>query len=273
MGMVASERIFKVLDTEAQISDTGTESAAHLKGAIQFKDLWFAYNEEDWILKGISFHVIPSQTVAFVGATGAGKSSVINLMSRFYEYQKGEILIDGKNVRDYKLTEIRRAIGVVLQDVFLFSDTIMNNISLRNPEITEEQIMEAAKVVGAHDFISQLPGGYDFNVQERGGMLSSGQRQLIAFIRAYVYNPSVLILDEATSSIDTETERLIQNAINILTENRTSIIIAHRLATIQKADNIIVMDHGKTVEQGNHQQLISKGGVYQNLFELQFTKA
>tara|TARA_R110002050_G_scaffold300722_2_gene471899 strand:+ start:42187 stop:43941 length:1755 start_codon:yes stop_codon:yes gene_type:complete len=273
MGMVASERVFKVLDTEAEITDNGTVPVTEMEGAIQFDDVWFAYNQEDWILKGISFDVKPNQTVAFVGSTGAGKSSVINLMSRFYEYQKGGIEIDGVNVRDYQLTQLRRTIGVVLQDVFLFSDSVMNNISLRNPEINEAQIVEAAKIVGAHDFISNLPGGYQFNVQERGGMLSSGQRQLIAFIRAYVYNPSILILDEATSSIDTETEQMIQNAINILTKGRTSIIIAHRLATIQKADNIIVMDHGEIVEQGNHQELITKEGVYQNLFELQFTKA
>ena len=273
MGMVASERIFKVLDTDAHISDEGTISGKEIQGNIEFKDLWFAYNDDNWILKGLNFKVNHGETIAFVGATGAGKSSVINLIGRFYEYQKGAIEVDGKNVRDYKLPELRRVIGVVLQDVFLFSDSILNNISLRNPNITREQIIEASKIVGAHDFISKLPEGYDFNVKERGGMLSSGQRQLIAFIRAYVYNPNILILDEATSSIDTETERLIQNAINVLTKGRTSIIIAHRLATIQKADNIIVMDHGKIVEQGNHQELLKLGGAYQNLFELQFTKA
>jgi ATP-binding cassette subfamily B protein len=273
MGMVASERIFKVLDTDAHIKDEGIISGKDIQGNIEFKDLWFAYTDENWILKGLNFKVNKGETIAFVGATGAGKSSVINLIGRFYEFQKGAIEVDGKNVQDYKLPELRKVIGVVLQDVFLFSDSVLNNISLRNPNISREQIIEASKTVGAHDFISKLPGGYDFNVQERGGMLSSGQRQLIAFIRAYVYNPNILILDEATSSIDTETERLIQNAINILTKGRTSIIIAHRLATIQKADNIIVMDHGKIVEQGNHQELLKLGGAYQNLFELQFTKA
>ena len=273
MGMVASERIFKVLDTDAHIENNGTLPACQIKGDIEFKDLWFAYNDENWILKGINFKAKQGQTIAFVGATGAGKSSVINLIGRFYEYQKGEILIDNVNIRNYKLGELRKVVGVVLQDVFLFSDTIMNNISLRNPEITDEQIIVASKIVGAHEFISKLPGGYQFNVQERGGMLSSGQRQLLAFIRVYVYNPQLLILDEATSSVDTETERLIQNAINILTKGRTSIIIAHRLATIQKADNIIVMDHGEIIEQGSHHGLLAKNGTYKNLFELQFTKA
>lgn len=272
MGMVASERIFKVLDTDAYIADEGTLTTKNLKGNIEFKDLWFAYNEPQWILKNVSFSVKEGQTVAFVGATGAGKTSVINLLGRFYEYQKGSILLDGKNIREYKLAELRENIGVVLQDVFLFSDTIINNISLRNPSITEEEIIKASKIVGAHDFISKLPDGYHFNVQERGGMLSSGQRQLIAFIRAYVYNPKILILDEATSSVDSETERLIQNAIDILTEGRTSVIIAHRLATIQKADNIIVLDQGEIMEQGNHNELLKLKGFYQNLFDLQFSK-
>ncbi|UTW66636.1 ABC transporter ATP-binding protein [bacterium SCSIO 12643] len=273
MGMVASERVFKVLDTDAEIVKKGEHSAMEVSGRIEFKNVWFAYIDENWILRNISFTVEQSQTLAFVGATGAGKSSVINLIGRFYEYQKGEISIDGVSVRDYKLDELRMVVGVVLQDVFLFSDSILNNISLRNPDITKEEIVAASKAVGAHEFISKLPGGYDFNVQERGGMLSSGQRQLIAFIRAYVYNPRILILDEATSSVDTETERLIQNAINILTKGRTSIIIAHRLATIQKADQIIVMDQGEIVEQGHHQELLEQDGVYQKLFELQFTKA
>jgi len=273
MGMVASERVFKVLDTHAEIDKKGEKSAMQVAGRIEFKNVWFAYVDENWILKNISFTVEQSQTLAFVGATGAGKSSVINLIGRFYEYQKGEIKIDGVSVRDYKLDELRMVVGVVLQDVFLFSDSILNNISLRNSSISKDEIIAASKAVGAHEFISKLPGGYDFNVQERGGMLSSGQRQLIAFIRAYVYNPRILILDEATSSVDTETERLIQNAINILTKGRTSIIIAHRLATIQKADQIIVMDQGEIVEQGHHQELLEQDGVYQKLFELQFTKA
>ena len=205
-----------------------------------------------------------------VGATGAGKSSIINLLNRFYEYNKGCICIDGVDVRDYELSSLRKNIGVVLQDVFLFSDTIANNISLSNPEISREKIIEASKMVGAHDFISKLPGTYDYNVMERGGMLSVGQRQLISFIRAYVYNPKILVLDEATSSIDTESEKLIQNAIDILTKGRTSIVIAHRLATIQKADKIIVMDKGEIIEVGNHQELLKKNGQYKRLFELQF---
>ncbi|MFT4754948.1 MAG: ATP-binding cassette subfamily B multidrug efflux pump [Salibacteraceae bacterium] len=272
MGMVASERIFKVLDTDASISDTGELTANNLQGVLEFKNLWFAYTDENWILKGVSFKVNSGQTVAFVGATGAGKTSIINLLGRFYEFQKGEILLDENNIRAYQLSELRENLGVVLQDVFLFSDTILNNISLRNPQIKESQIIEASKIVGAHDFISKLPGGYNFNVQERGGMLSSGQRQLIAFIRAYVYNPKILILDEATSSVDSETERLIQNAIDILTKGRTSIIIAHRLATVQKADNIIVIDQGEIVEQGSHDELLTINGFYHNLFELQFSK-
>lgn len=272
MGMVASERVFKVLDTDSHIEANGNQTAKKIEGSIEFNNLWFAYNDEDWVLKGINFTAKPSETIAFVGATGAGKSSVINLISRFYEYQKGEIKIDGVNVRDYNLQELRSEVGVVLQDVFLFSDSILNNISLRNPKITEAQIIEASKIVGAHEFIMKLPGNYNFNVLERGGMLSSGQRQLIAFIRAYVYNPSILILDEATSSVDTETERLIQNAINILTKGRTSIVIAHRLATIQKADRIIVMDQGEIVEQGGHYELLKLNGAYKKLFELQFKK-
>ena len=210
------------------------------------------------------------ETIALVGATGAGKSSIINLLNRFYEYNKGRISIDGIDVRDYELTSLRQNIGVVLQDVFLFSDSIANNISLNNPEITREEIVAAAKMVGAHEFISKLPNGYDYNAMERGGMLSVGQRQLISFIRAYVYDPKILVLDEATSSIDTESEKLIQNAIEILTKGRTSIVIAHRLATIQKADKIIVMDKGEIIEIGNHQELLKQNGQYKRLFELQF---
>ena len=270
MGMVSSERVFKVLDTDETIENEGASEAEKINGDVDFKDVWFAYNNEDWILKNISFSVKQGETVALVGATGAGKSSIINLLNRFYEYNEGAIRIDGINVRDYELTSLRKNIGVVLQDVFLFSDTLANNISLNDPEITREQIIAAAKVVGAHDFISKLPNGYDYNAMERGGMLSVGQRQLISFIRAYVYNPKILVLDEATSSIDTESEKLIQRATELLTKNRTSIIIAHRLATIQKADKIIVLSNGEIIEMGNHQELLRQNGQYKRLFELQF---
>ncbi|MBK7183571.1 MAG: ABC transporter ATP-binding protein [Bacteroidetes bacterium] len=270
MGMVSSERVFKVLDTNDVIVDKGTKTAENIKGEVAFENVWFAYNEEDWILKNVSFKAKQGETIALVGATGAGKSSVINLLNRFYEYNKGCISIDGMDVRNYELSSLRKNIGVVLQDVFLFSDTIYNNITLNNPDITEEQVITAAKIVGAHDFISNLPNGYNYNVMERGAMLSVGQRQLISFIRAYVYNPKILVLDEATSSIDTESEMLIQNAINKLTQNRTSIIIAHRLATIQKADKIIVMEKGEIIEEGNHQELLKFNGHYKRLFELQF---
>ncbi|HLG02341.1 MAG TPA: ABC transporter ATP-binding protein, partial [Bacteroidia bacterium] len=236
MGMVSSERVFKVMDTDAFIPDAGTEAAPHLEGNLSFRNVWFAYKDEDWVLRGISFDVKSGETVALVGATGSGKSTIINLLSRFYEHNKGEIIIDGKNISDYKLEDLRGNVGVVLQDVFLFSDSIYNNITLHNPAISREQVEIAARAVGAHDFISKLPGTYDYDVKERGGMLSVGQRQLIAFIRAYVYNPSILILDEATSSIDTESEILIQQATATLTQGRTSIVIAHRLATIQKAN-------------------------------------
>lgn len=270
MGMVSSERVFKVMDTISVIDNDGNAKMNQLKGEIKFENVWFAYNYEDWVLKGISFEVKSGETLALVGATGSGKSSIISLLSRFYEYNKGKITIDGIDIRDYELNELRKNIAVVLQDVFLFSDTIANNISMKSEHVTKEQIREAAKAVGADNFISSLPGNYNYNVMERGAMLSVGQRQLISFIRAYIYNPKILVLDEATSSIDTESEFLIQAAMNKLTENRTSVVIAHRLATVQKADKIIVLDKGDILEMGTHQQLLKNNGHYKTLFELQF---
>ncbi len=270
MGMVSSDRVFKVLDTVEIIENKGTKDASFISGNFEFKNVWFAYNEEEWVLKDVSFSVKQGETIALVGATGAGKSSIINLLNRFYEYNKGSISIDGTEIQNYELSSLRKNIGVVLQDVFLFSGTLANNISLYNPEISREKIIEAAKIVGAHDFICMLPNTYDYNAMERGGMLSVGQRQLISFLRAYVYDPKILVLDEATSSIDTESEKLIQNAIDIITKDRTSIIIAHRLSTIQKADKIIVMEKGEIVEMGNHQELLRIKGHYKRLFDLQF---
>ena len=272
MGMVASERVFNVLDTEAHIENNGSVSAEKIKGDIKFDDVWFGYKEDDFVLKCISLEAKQGETIALVGSTGAGKTSVINLLSRFYEFQKGEIFIDNQNLRDFELGSLRKNIGVVLQDVFLFSDTIFNNITLNDPNISLEEVIEAAKIVGAHDFIMKLPDNYHYSVGERGSVLSVGQRQLLAFIRAYVYNPKILVLDEATSSVDTESEELIQNAIEKLTAGRTSIVIAHRLATIQKASTIMVMSKGKIVERGNHQELLKQNGQYKKLYELQFEK-
>ena len=270
MGMVASERVFKVLDTNSVIEDSGSKDASGIVGDIKFENVWFAYNEPEFVLKELNFEVEEGKTLAFVGATGAGKTSIINLLSRFYEYQKGDIFIDKVNLKDFELQSLRRNIGVVLQDVFLFSDTIYNNITLNNDSLSLDKVIEAAKVVGAHDFIMKLPNNYNYHVGERGAVLSVGQRQLVAFIRAYVYNPKILVLDEATSSIDTESEELIQRAIEKLTEGRTSVIIAHRLATIQKADKIIVLEKGRIIEQGNHQELLKQDGHYKNLYEIQF---
>lgn len=273
MGLVSSERVFKVLDTESNIQDNGTLEKAHLEGNIEFKNVWFAYQNEEYVLKDISFVANKGETIAFVGATGSGKTSTINLLGRFYEFSKGEVSLDGVDIRSYDLQSLRSNMSVVLQDVFLFSDSILNNITLRNPDITEEEVIAAAKKVGAHDFIKELPGAYHYDVKERGGMLSVGQRQLISFIRAYVHNPSVLILDEATSNIDTDSELLIQKATDVLTKGRTSIVIAHRLSTIQKADKIIVMEAGRIIEQGSHQELLSQGGHYKKLFDLQFKES
>lgn len=270
MGMVSSERVFKVLDTKEEIANSGTLSAEIIQGEIEFKNVSFAYNNEDFILKNISFQVAKGESLALIGATGAGKTSVISLLSRFYEYNKGEILIDGNNIRDYELYNYRSEISLVPQDVFLFSDSIYNNITLHNKDITLEEVQEAAKKVGAHTFIMQLPDTYHFNVRERGAMLSVGQRQLIAFIRAYVHKPKILILDEATSSIDTESEILIQHATEVITKNRTSIIVAHRLSTIKSAHRILVFNKGEIVEEGNHDSLLKINGHYKKLYELQF---
>lgn len=270
MGMVAANRVFKILDTESNIADLGTVTMGHAKGDIKFSDVRFGYLEEEEVLHGISFDVKAGETIAIVGSTGAGKSTIVNLLNRFYEINSGEILVDGVNIKDFKLASLRQQIAVVLQDVFLFADTIANNISLKDEAVTLDMIHDAAKRIGVDEFITSLPGGYEYNVKERGTMLSSGQRQLIAFLRAYVSNPSILILDEATSSVDTYSEQLIQRATEKITEGRTSIIIAHRLATIKKADTILVMDAGKIVESGSHQELLKKGGYYSNLYAAQF---
>ena len=270
MGMVGAERIFNVLDTDEITENPGRLNPPNLKGKIEFSHVWFAYNDEDWVLKDISFTVMPGETLALVGATGAGKSSTINILNRFYEISKGSVKIDDVDIREYDLNYLRSRIATVLQDVFLFSDTIANNINLNNPEITRERLVQAASDVGAHDFIERLPGGYDYNVMERGSTLSAGQSQLISFIRALVYDPKILVLDEATSSVDTETEVLIQKAINQLMEGRTSIVIAHRLSTIQNANKIIVLDHGEIKEIGSHQELLRLDGHYRRLYDLQF---
>lgn len=271
MGIIASERVFKLLDTNDKIEDNGTCAPAAIKGDIEFQHVWFAYNNEEFVLKDISFKVNAGETLAIVGATGSGKSSTINILNRFYEINKGKILLDGIDTKEYKLNKLRSYIGTVLQDVFLFSGSVMDNITLKNPEITEAQVIEASKLVGAHDFIMELPNGYQHNVMERGSTLSVGQRQLISFIRALVYNPQILILDEATSSVDTESENLIQHAIETLVKCRTSIVIAHRLSTIQNADKIMVLEQGEIKEIGTHDELLKKeDGYYKRLYEMQF---
>lgn len=271
MGMVGAERIFTVLDTDEKTENTGKYQPEELMGEIEFKNVWFAYNAENWVLKDISFHIKPGETLALVGATGAGKSSTINILNRFYEINKGNVLIDGVDIRDYELNYLRGHIATVLQDVFLFSDSIAGNINLNNPGISRRQLIEAAREVGAEDFIQRLPGDFDYQVMERGATLSVGQAQLISFIRAMVYNPSILVLDEATASVDTETEELIQHAITKLMQGRTSIVIAHRLSTIQNADKIIVLDQGEIKETGTHQQLLKLNGYYRRLYDLQFS--
>jgi ATP-binding cassette, subfamily B, multidrug efflux pump len=270
MGIVSTDRILKLLDSDEYTVNNGTFSPSNLNGNVVFKNVWFAYNEENYVLKDISFEVQEGQTIAFVGATGAGKSSIINLLSRFYEINKGQILIDGTDLHSYELGALRRNIGVVLQDVFLFSDTILHNITLRDDSISRAQVVEAAQLVGVHDFIERLPGGYDYNVMERGATLSVGQRQLISFVRALVHNPKIIVLDEATSSVDTETEELIQAAIEKLMKGRTAIVIAHRLSTIQKANQIVVLDKGEIQEKGTHDELLERDGFYANLYRMQY---
>ncbi|MDT0684756.1 ABC transporter ATP-binding protein [Autumnicola psychrophila] len=271
MGMVAANRVFGVLDTKSTIKDEGTKEVQDLRGDIEFKEVRFSYVDDEEVLKGVSFKANAGETIAIVGATGAGKSTVINLLNRFYEINGGQICIDGLDINEIKLKSLRSQIAVVLQNVFLFADTIMNNITLENPNITEEDVINAAKRIGIHEFIETLPNGYYYNVKERGAMLSSGQRQLIAFLRAYVSNPSILVLDEATSSVDSYSEQLIQDATDKITQGRTSIVIAHRLATIKKADKIMVMEAGEIVEMGTHQELLQKeSGYYKNLYEVQF---
>jgi ATP-binding cassette subfamily B protein len=272
MGMVAAERVFKVLDnTDVTIND-GTYAPAHIQGKIEFQKVKFAYQEPNWVLKEIDFTVEAGQTVALVGHTGSGKTSIISILNRLYPYQSGSILLDDHAIESYSLDRLRASVGVVLQDVFLFSGSVYDNITLRNPAITKEQVHEAAKMIGMHDFIMQLPGDYDYQVMERGATLSLGQRQLLSFIRALLYNPSILILDEATSSIDTESEQLIEKAIDALIKGRTSIVIAHRLSTIRKANKIIVLDKGEIKEMGTHNELLQLGGFYATLTEMQFAQ-
>jgi subfamily B ATP-binding cassette protein MsbA len=271
MGMVAANRVFGILDTQERIQDDGKIEINHLEGEIEFVDVHFGYDVNEDVLKGVSFKANKGKTIAIVGATGAGKTTVINLLNRFYEINSGKILVDGLDIKDITVKSLRAEIAVVLQNVFLFADTILNNITLYNPNVTEADVVKAAKEIGVHDFIVSLPGNYHFNVKERGVMLSSGQRQLISFLRAYVSNPSILVLDEATSSIDSYSEQLIQDATDKITRGRTSIVIAHRLATIKKADKIIVMDAGNIVETGTHKDLLKmKDGYYKNLYKVQF---
>lgn len=271
MGIIASDRVFAILDTDADAETQGTKELAEVKGHIRFEEVHFEYVPGEEILHGISFEVQQGETVAIVGATGAGKTTITNLLNRFYDLTSGAIYVDGMNIKDFTLSSLRQHIATVLQDVFLFADSIFNNITLKNPAITEEEVIAAAKSIGVHNFLMSLPGGYQYNVKERGTMLSAGQRQLIAFLRAYVHKPQILILDEATSSVDSHAEKLIQEATEKMTEGRTSIIIAHRLTTVKKADKIIVLDKGYIVEVGTHDQLLQiENGYYRNLYEVQF---
>ncbi len=275
MGVIASERVFRVLDNDDFIPESHAsayKTPGPLQGKVELNKVWFAYNKDNYVLKDISFTINPGETVAIVGHTGSGKTTIISLLNRLYHIQKGSILVDDVNIEAYDLDFLRKNIGVVLQDVFLFSGTVLDNITLRNAEISKEKVIEAARLIDMHDFIMRLPGGYDYNVMERGATLSMGQRQLLSFIRALLYNPSILVLDEATSSVDTESEQLIQHAIDTLISGRTAIVIAHRLSTIRKADKIIVLDKGEIKEMGTHEQLLQAGGFYSTLHEMQFEK-
>ena len=270
MGIVGSSRIINLLDDKTDVMTNGTLAPENIKGEVKFDHVWFAYNEVDYVLRDVTLDIRPGETIALVGATGAGKSSIINLLNRFYEINRGSILIDGFDIKDFEFSALRKNIGVVLQDVFLFSDSIRNNITLGNEEVTDEMILHAADLVGARKFIDRLPDGLGYNVMERGATLSVGQRQLLSFIRAMVYNPKILVLDEATSSVDTETEEMIQNAIGKMMSGRTSIVIAHRLSTIQKADKIILLDKGEIKEIGRHEQLLESNGLYAQLYKMQY---
>lgn len=270
MGIIASERVFKVLDNKDYATDVGDYTPEVVKGKIEFDKVSFAYTDDKYVLKDVSFEAKPGETIAIVGHTGSGKTTIISLLNRLYHIQKGQIKIDDIDIEDFQLNILRKNVGVVLQDVFLFSGSVVDNITLRNPGISKEKVIEAAKMIDMHDFIMRLPGGYDYNVMERGATLSLGQRQLLSFIRALLYNPSILILDEATSSVDTESEMLIQHAIDTLIKGRTSIVIAHRLSTIRKASKIIVLDKGEVKEMGTHDELLALRGYYFKLYQLQF---